>query len=709
MAEGASFHAGWGPAARRMFGLAFLLLAVMPRPAAARGDAGSAAIAPRPLATEAAPLSWFVARPSQLALPNPRDSRSIALFVPPNRRIVRARLHLSGTNSAALPDRSSLLVSLNGSPVQQIALSGAAPAFDGRIALPAALFRPGRNELTFSAIQPPGVGCGGFSRAAPWASMAGNSAITVTYRAAGGPPALAQLPDLFGRSLIPGDSRLMILYDKALARSPEPIMAAAQSVALLAGRRHPIRVTAHALSAASLRKAAAFPGRVIVLKLAPKTGSGLAGGHARLRLADNTAGGAMLSVTAGSPATLAHAATLIAAYAFAWPDAPEAVIDLAGAHRQGYQRLPQNRAAQSVTFGEAGVPTGTRAGPEIRIGPVAFWNPNWNSHGVLYLHLAYSAGIAPGSVVRILVNGTMAGTVPLPSVSGGTYPDYRFLISGSAIRIGENELALAADLAPAHPSKAACGGFGPDSSALTIFSDSRIAIIGGAPVVPNNLAAIAAGAYPVHLVALPDPSSPAISAAATFGAKLAQVTGHGGLGMVSAMPAHPPAGTVVVAITGRLPAALRRRSRLIVGHQALYIKEQPLSRSLAGFQGDLWPAKSGQDASGPGSGNSDLYRWAPSVAVGNFSDSAVMAVTTPAALWIPGNERPVFVITALNGDILRRAVASMVNGDKWDQLSGQAAVISPVRETVETVAAPILPVSMTARFGYFASAYPTLA
>lgn len=663
-------------------------------------------------------LSWFTGHERPLTLRKQSSAKSITIRLPPDKRIVRAHLHLLGVNSASLrPHESQLLVSLNGHAVQQIALDGAVPRIDHVLDLPADLFRPGPNELTFSVTQKSNQSCERFDAPQLWTKISPRSMLALTYRAKAAPLSLMQLGNLFGQGFSQGNGGIMILYDSSLARAPDAIMAAAQSVALLSGGHQPVEVLAQPLTSQSLADAGTFAGNVIVLQTLPRqtklrmSKHGSSKRHATLTLTHNPAGNVILTISATDSAALAHAARLLGLRAFAWPDAPQAVVDLPKAGRRIRRPAVYNRTLKTISFAAAGLPVETETGRNATFKPLTFWNPDWNSHAVLYLHLAYSAGGGPGSVVQAFVNGEMVGSVPLAG-AGGAYPNYRLFIPENAMNVGKNRLTLKTVFHVHHSAAGTCGAYGNGRSlGVTIFSDSRLAIIGGSRVVANNLAAIGAGAFPVNLVAVPHPSPPVISAAATFGAKLAQVVHHGGVEMISSMPRRPIPGTVVVGTNRTLPAALLWRTGLFTNHRTIKIAEQSARLRSASAPGSphMMTARTNQapdkyvDASAATATTPNKHRG--SLAIGNFAGSAIIAIS---GLGFDEN-RPLIIITAANGAVLQSGIARLVEAEDWAQLSGKAAVIFPGATVLETVAAPIVPASAPARLGYLASRNPILA
>lgn len=677
-------------------------------------------------------LSSLTGATKPISLRDQTSSYSVTVPLPASESVTDASLWLLGMNSASLvPDESQLLVSLNGEPVEQIALGAGTNKIDRKIGLPPQLFKAGANTLTFSVTQRSHQSCEAFDAPQLWTEISQRSQLFLTY--SGHPPRLSfsDLRAAFNRQGLNGDTapaagvkitpNVMILYDAGLAQKPDAIMAAAQSISSLY-EHAPVRVVARPLDAAGLEQARMFAGNVVVLKLAPpppsKDAAVAAGprhGAAILTLARNGQGSAVLIIAGPTPAVLARAARLVGADGFAWPNGSQAVIDVP---REPRQDPPAADAPSSntVTFLKAGFPTATRHGPRESFGPVPFWNSRWDSHAVLYAHLAYSGGAAAGSQIEVLVNGAMVGTIPLASAVGGNYPNYRLLVPADALRVGENRLTMKPifQLTPAPAVQCATHKRG-QSLAVTMFSDSRLAIIGGSEVPPNDLAAIGAGVYPIHTIAITTPTAPVISAAATLGAKLAEVDHRANAQMVYAKAGHVPAGAIVMGPAQAFPPELARSASLVTAHSATAIIEQP-----GGALADPVPAKLqpvaewvssvvGRIAGAPANAAGTPQGGTADPAIGNFAGAMIVAIAHPRGVAAQSSAAPTVVVTAQNGATLERGVAALVTPELWARLSGSAAVIEPNAARVQTIAASARPLGTAALLGYLASNHPVLA
>lgn len=695
----------------------------------AASQPGPASLETVGLSQVALSLASLTGASKPIALRDQASFYRVTVPLPASETVMDASLHLLGMSSASLvPGESQLLVSFNGEPVRQIALGDGTNKIDREIGIPRELFKAGGNELTFSVTQESQQSCEPFDAPQLWTEISQRSQLLLTYR--GHPPPLsfsdlkaafserdggAEVGARVNRETAPN---VMILYDAGLTQQPDAILAAAQSIALL--RKHgPVRVMASPLDAAGLEQARMFAGSVVILKLAshrrpqPATRARQAR-EAILTLTRNGRGSAVLIIAGPTPTVLARAARLVGADGFAWPGGSQAVISFPVAPKRG-AAVPEAPTSDSVTLGEAGFPTATQYGPRESFGPVPFWNSRWDSHAVLYAHLAYSGGAAAGSQIEVLVNGNMVGTIPLANPVGGNYPNYRLLVPSDALHVGENRLTMKPifELAAQPASKCATHKRG-QSLAVTMFSDSKIAIIGGSEVPANNLAAIGAGVYPINTIAITTPTPAVISAAATLGAKLGEVDHRANARMVDAKPGNTPAGAIVIGPAQAFPSELARSASLVTAHSATAIIEQPGSSLTDAVPAKLQPVAdwvSGvvrRIAGAPSSAAGAPQGGAADPAIGNFASAMIVAIAHPADVAARTTTVPTVIVTAQNSTTLEHGVAALVAPKLWARLSGSAAVVEPNAGRVQTVAASARPLGTVAMLGYLASNHPAL-
>lgn len=658
------------------------------------------------------PLAWYDRDRAPIVLKGRSASGDITFQVADHREVSAAELHLLGTNSASLiGGASQLLVLLNGSPLKQIPLDGSSPTIDRTIGIPPGDLRDGTNQLTLSVTQKAAQGCEAFDDPGLWTRISPKSQLSMSYRRDSVPLTLASLKSSF-MSWQPDTSHIFVLYDPALARAPEPIMAIARSVARADAMRA-VSFVARPLDRVGKAVAQTSAATVIILKLENGAAAGSGLDAATLSIARNPVGGVVMTIAAETPRALTGAARLIGRPGTVWPNEQSAVIRIPAA--TGHAQSPHAPAASptDISFRATGLPTQTEHGRSSQFAPVTFWNPNWDSHAILYLHMAYSAGGGAGSMIQALVNGKMVNTIPLTNPDGGTYPDYKLLVPQDALKVGRNRLVLKPVFHMQHAAASACvaNDFG-HNLAVTVFSDSHLTIIGGAPVDKDDLAAMTTGVYPLRTIAIASPSPAAISAAATLGAKLAQVTPDQPLNLV--LEPHPAAkpGVLVVGAVSRLPEQLLSASGISLVGGSPAVKEPSGRTPHVPDAADLddvtaWLGRIfGNRAESAPTGKTG-HGQAADATVQGFGNAAIMAVAdAPAVPDAPGRLAPAIVLTAKSDAGLAQAMGKLVHTATWRQISGQAIVVAPAKSELQVLPAENVPIGPSARLGFLATRNP---
>lgn len=662
-------------------------------------------------------ISWYTQSKSPITLKGRSASSDIEFSIPDKAAVASVSMHLIGMNSASLiKSASQLLLSLNGQPVKQTPLDGASTKIDTMVDLPIGDLRNGLNRLTFSVTQRASQQCEAPNDPQLWTRISAGSRLAIAYKDSTHTPTLADLRQIFAEAR-PNESNVLVLYDPALAHTPEPIMAAARSVAKLEGRQT-VQILARPLNTLGKAVAQTFPGTVVILEQVAGGSSSEAADPATLSIARNPVGGAMLTLSGQTPNALVGAARLIGRDGVVWPDAAHAQITVPAAHKidvqDGAHKDVSSEKATSTTFRAVGFPPQTVSGHKTAFPPVTFWNPNWDSHAILYLHLAYSAGGGPGSMIQAIVDGKMVNTIPLTNADGGSYPDYKLLIPQNALNVGRNTLILKPVFNTQHTATNACLPNDFDNSlGVTVFSDSHLSIFGGSPVAKDDLTAIRSGVYHIRTIAIAAATPAAISAAATLGAKLAQVVPHNPLQLVWEPHAKSSIGTLVLGAESTLPAALLAQSGIARTHTMTAVTEPadqtPSVPGLESFGAvRSWLGHTlGYSAEGASSRDPLARGRELGASVTGFSNTAIMAIAdATGATAAPSSVAPSIVLTAQNDSELEHAVNSLVMPNVWRQLAGQAVVIASDSATLQVMPALNVPVSSSARLGFLSTQHP---
>lgn len=668
-----------------------------------------------PTPTITRPFSWYTQEKAPLKLKGRSAAGDITFMIANRKDVISMQAHLLGVNSdALLKGQSQLLLELNEHLVKQIPLDGQSTKIDETVSLPPEDLRDGSNQLTLSVIQKAGQNCESFDDPRLWTRISLKSTLTTTYRVAQQAPMLADLRPMVIESQAKR-AKVLILYDKAQAHMPEPIIAVAQSVGRL---DDPVSVSVVARPLDNLEKAItqAFPGLVVMLEQQEQPQQAAKANRVKLSVERNAVGGLVLTIAGDTPHALAVAARMIGSKGVVWPNATSATVVVPTPRVRKPDAGETGDQSKNISFLAAGMPTQMEQGRSSQFAPVTFWNPNWDSHAILYLHLTYSAGGGPGSMVQALVNGKMVNTIPLTNQTGGTYPDYKLLIPQDALKVGRNTLVLKPVFNMQRAANGACtaNNFGKDLG-VTIFSDSHLSIIGGAPVGKSDLAAMSTGIYYVHTIAITRTTPDMISAAATLGAKLAEIAPRYPVHLLWQRHPVAEAGTLVLGPAPDMPRNLLMDAGIYRDRNSFAVKEPSDQEPSVPGGGEFHAAtawlsqifEKKADSANMGGATSSRPSPSPKAIVRGFGHTAVMAIADAHdASAAPGLLAPATVLTAQDDKQLDRAVDTLVEVPVWRQLAGQAVVITADDTTLQVMPATHVPASAPARLGFIATRNP---
>lgn len=667
------------------------------------------------------PLSAFTGKATPIKLKDASSAQNITVKIPRDARPVHAILDLKGMNSAALAaNASQLVLGVNGSIFAQVPLKGSSTTLDQRIEIPTKLLHPGANTLTFRATQTTGRSCEPFDAPQLWTQISSDSTIDVAYHVTPTKLSFSAVRSLLGEDGNARVTKTLILYDKSLARLPEPIMAAARALARLHGDQ-PIEVLARPLDKLQLAIAQTFPGDVILLREGRSTDKATSGAHGDARkrvmltLTRNAAGSTEVGVTGPTSATVAAAARLLGERHLVWPNATRVAVTVPASANKQTSADPSGRDLSSFTLKQAGFPAQTVHGRKAAFPALTFWDPQWNSHALLHLHMAYSAGGGPGSMMQAIVNGKMVGTIPLSSANGGSYPDYKLLIPKNVLHAGENRLVLRTIFHVPSTSQGSCPDQGYGASlAVTLFSDTHLVISGGSRVATDHLAAVVHGLYPVHAIAISAPSGSLLSAAATLGARLAQTDGQRRLTLLTGPIKTPQPGTIILGPESQLPAAILKPIGLSASDGPATLTESTGDNGPEG-QG-VEPAISAwlrKHLSAAGARHPANRRAADSnvdpVAVTGFAKATIVAFASHDSTGAAADQAPPVVVTAATDQQLQKSVFALVHPSRWQQIRGRAVIADPGSTQLQVLPAASTPLETSAQLGYLAGRYPVIA
>ena len=494
-----------------------------------------------------------------------QDELSIPIEVPAALPMREAVLRLVYSNALAIqPERSSLDVALNGTPLARLPLTATQGPSTVEVVIPPGAFEVGRNRLTLRARQEHRLACDRTAYEELWTKI-DHERTGLAFDLA---PAIASIAPqsidgLLGASLYDGEPLTV-----ATARPPSAPtalawgMAVSEAVALRRGERAlPVR----AARLATYASADSEP-----VDLATHAGSNVAVIGTIDELGDTLTADERATLAAGGvvarrlPADPVHVGLIVTG-------ADDAAVEHALERFRGFEpagrEVPLLAGAASPSFADLGVATRELPigqVPSMRVGfalpPTFYAGPGQNIR--LYLNYAYAAGLSPTSAMLVRVNGNSANMIRLDRANGAVVTGRDILLSMEFLRPGLNTIELQPVLQLAEG--AACPG---DRPMLSLFDDSRIELPAFAEVSwGGDLRAFSSAAFPyagipqreARMVVLgEDPAT--VSAAWSLRGRMAQANRGPlpGLEALRVLPDNPSDSLLLVGTVGDLPEALR--------------------------------------------------------------------------------------------------------------------------------------------------------
>lgn len=660
--------------------------AAQPQRLPAPKPAASPAVPAKPQPPKAAARGLLLGRlmpwNGPLRLERARSEATIAVPVSVRTAVEGAKLRLYGTHSALLkPQRSMLTVSFNERIVAQRPLNGGSPHFALEIPLPAELFRSEFNRLKFQVIQSDQA-MGAQDPFAPdlWTQIdTERSYVLLTEKPRALAPTLMDLPELFSPkafapqtvALLPASGTFM---DESALRAGAAI---AQGLALryqftplaLEARR-PLKSAAPVTdwrAPAPLMKPDGLGGKDAVLfgtldEVSAFVNGEIAGAITGPFLGVYPRGedpSKLLVVVSGRDTDeLLKAAQAFALLDSPFPRAAQAVVRAIDLPDWPEDAVPGAVSpGKTYTFKQLGFKTRTLSGFDraegelkLRLPPDLYATPS----AVLRLNLgmALGGGLAPGSVLNVLVNREFAQEIPVDGERSRMLTDLHLELPLTLFKAGDNTLTLATRFSPAR-------GSGLEGMPLTIFGESTLEV----PNAPRfagmpNLALLAESGFPYArrpdgegtLFWLGGTDEQTLGAAWTFAARMAQATG---LPLTRARwtydAAEPGEDLVFLGARAALPEAARR---------ALGTRLTPGGASLPGFDASRAPQA----------------REPVRFEVG-ATPATWLTLAQAESPWAAG--RTLTAVAAETPTQLSRGVSRFVRPEAWGGLQGEATYFEP--------------------------------
>ena len=450
------------------------------------------------------------------------------LYLTPDESRVATRFRLTyRTDISALPDGSSVVLSVNGAALGSVGGQAARPrgaVFD----VPPGLLQPGFNAVTLRSKQHHRVDCSLPATYELWTELdPGGTGLVVAAESAG---SILALTDLQGLPVRPdGALAIRIVVEGRLQpKDVERAMRAAAALAVASRTLHPVVD----FGPPSVEEA---------INLIVGRDAAVEGARAKLAPARALAPGLAIS-----PASPERAATLIVS-GVSDQDVEAAISALArrpalsgspaGRQQVGLSYGPKAAGGEIIPFTAFGLGPisfeGRRLTVQIPLALPADFLPADYDQVALNLTGEYGAGLGPAAEILVRVNDRDAASWPMAKAAGASVVGQPIGLPLSLFRPGPNRIEITA-LLPGTDEGTACpgerGGRGRGHFTLSEQSSLRVpalARIGRSP----ELATAAAGGFShgqartLRLI-VPQPDRESLAAAATLAAKFATTQGR---------------------------------------------------------------------------------------------------------------------------------------------------------------------------------------
>lgn len=496
-------------------------------------------------------LSQFSATPGPLVLRGAAATQDLYIPISPAVSMREASVELKFSNSIALlAGRSTLAVRLNDLTLAQIALDPKQPVATARVRLPAERWKPGYNKLSFAVVQHVLDRCEYEGLAELWTEL-DLHASQLQYRVEGQERSLLlkDMSALFSPGIGGLDHVRLLTIDGAAEQILSTALPRVAQALALRRQFAPLRVEHASISAAAgqmpLRSGTGpqvLVGTVAELRglLPEPTLADIKGPHLAI---DRTSAGSstalpLLVVTGNTADEVASAAGLLAEMDDALN--PVARVTELGRDIKGSRLSPLAtrvlRPDRRYSFGALGFADADFNGAGVHTARLnlqvpADYYPEESGEVELLVDFAYGAGMGPGSVLNVALNGRFVHGRALDDKSGVAYRDYRIVLPARALQPGVNTVSFDFTLRP-ETASGECVNVGGSHLVAQIASSSRIVLppFGSAALQPD-LGLLRTTGYPYFstdrdLAPRLVVSSPAeIGSALTLLGKLAQTAG----------------------------------------------------------------------------------------------------------------------------------------------------------------------------------------
>jgi len=634
-------------------------------------------------------------------------SSAIDLFIPVAGSVVISDTvaEFRYTHSIALQGaRSYLAIRLNEATLAQIPFDPAQPVANARVRLPAELWRTGYNKLTLAVVQHYTDNCEDPEAPELWTELdLFNSTLSYTTAPISSAPTLSDLAGLFSPGL-GGLDRVMLLTapddtDQSLRAEALPLVAQA-----LALRRQfaPLFVDYAPWRAREpVAEPAALPDQMRYMPpnysptvhvlvgtldqltriLPAETLKGINGPHLMI---DHAGGNPRLIVTGPTPVDVIEASRVLAEM----DDAvnPTANVSILSRDVNDRQHALVDRRVMQLgsiySFAALGTATKTSFGTGSHKVPLKLPIPanfytDESAHAELLVDFSYGAGMGPGSVLNVLLNGEYIHGLLLDNPNGAAFREYRISVPARRLLPGLNNVVFEVNLRPQAGGGDCISVKGRHLMAQILGSSTIELPSGGAVAIQPNLALFTATGFPYVAPSETAPKIIRITDSALMGSALTLI---GKLAQVAQAPLRGWRIDIGSEYRGK-------GSAIVLGTMDTLPADLFASWSAALGRTSKWPYQAlndmRQSAASPSSGILDILLSGagadekPDVLRGSVTqDGGLGAMGAIAAFRnaYDSHASTITVITATDSDLLRTRMDELVQGEIWGQIDGHLAI-----------------------------------
>lgn len=502
------------------------------------------------------PLAKFVPTPGPLMLRDASIASKISVPLSSRLKLKTVTLTLNFTSSIALkPETSVLAVRFNEATLAQIRLDPKSPVGVAKINLPIELARSGYNTITLAVTQHNGDNCEDPEAPELWTEInTADSTLEIDGEYTNTPLRISDLEQVLSPGI--GGARGVSVVTPPLKSDAAMIEAStlvAQAIALRgqyeAVDLHPVVIGDNGTWTLDDQIIIGTRDQISGL-LGAGEADAITGPYIGLRSLERRQ--ARIVVSGRTPQDV-----ILAARALTFMDIP--VADAVNAAIKGIKPVAGTQARtlqpeRVYSFAELGMPSATYTGTGTQKFnlylpmPPDLYAPEQAKVDLL-LDLDYGAGMGPGSVINVDVNGKFLHSISLSNENGASYRQYRISVPLRDLVGGPNQIGFGAIMRSVR--KDLCAGVSGRHLAMTLFGTSSVQIPEASHVaVQPDLDLMVRTGYPYADATAPTTvwlsDASLIGAGWTFVGRLAQVSGAALPRLQMLIGGEPPKGAAIL-------------------------------------------------------------------------------------------------------------------------------------------------------------------